>query len=180
MVPYIFLIACIISFNAQAMQEPQKRILANTYLAECKRDDIKREGFCSQVSGNGITITAYDRGPVIKLTMNIRKLTDTSNNPAFKAIKIESLNYSFVGLRAAMKDYPRPKYPEDNIVSGISCQEHMSNYLERSSGRGQFSSDLECTTYVSKKKLYRWNARRTRRNDVTADYNNADDDLRED
>lgn len=173
----IFIGASILMFvNMQAM-ETKKRVLAKTYLRECNRSDLKKDGFCKEVSGNGITITAQKKEPTIKLTTRIRKFTDTSNNPEFKTTKVENFAYSFQGLRAVMKGYSKSQDAEDNIAQGTECKESsMSPYLDKSSGRMQRASDLECVTYVSRSKLMKLNEVRLGRRKLTAAESDAFDE----
>lgn len=156
-----FILLCLagLFMNAQAMENEEGKKFGNapvkTYLQECGKKDLKKDGLCRYVSSKGVTISARKQGATIKLTTKIHKATDTANEPEFGNAKADNdaLGYSLVGLRALMHAYRN----NDNPDRKTECTTRHSLYVEKYSGRTQSYSDRECVTYISAKKVYKLN-----------------------
>jgi hypothetical protein len=151
----LFLCASLIVCSVQAMEKQEeryKRQVIATYLKECGRD-IKKEGLCESVSGDGITISAEKKALITKLTVTAKKISDSSNDPEFNTGAESSKQYSFAALRRSMK---RGEHADDRTHRRILCKSKYYSYVE-TRGRSQTARDEECKLYTPSKKLFRLN-----------------------
>ena len=86
----------------EKQERSYRKKVIGTYLEECDREDLSKEGLCSSVSGNGVTISAKNMGAATKLTVAIKKLADTSNNPEFgNQSSVADSSFAELGYRHA-------------------------------------------------------------------------------
>ena len=145
-------------FSAQAMEKKKEHwsnYFARTYVRECGRENLKKEGLCPSVSSSGVTISARKKGPTIQLITEVKKITDTSNNPEFGRGGIRgALNdHSFAALRRLINN-------DKEDETRVECTMRSYPYIEVGSNRMYYADDITCLTYVSFKKLLKFNQSR--------------------
>ena len=152
-----FLCTSLTVFAAQAMNEDaeksyRKKVIT-TYLQECNRKNLQKEGLCPSVSGNGVTISAKSAGGITKLTLTVKKAADTSNNPEFGRESSVS-DSSFVMLRRDMRD---DKHLKGAGKGRIICQSTLYYPYAETPQRFQRAQDEECRLYVPNETLFKKN-----------------------